>query len=46
MIKGVHTYTEEERREARTDKFYEMINGRLVEVGTNEYNSLCARKAG
>lgn len=46
MIKDVHTYTEEERREARNDKFYEMINGHLVEVGTDEYNILCSCKAG
>lgn len=43
MIKGVHTYTEEERREARNDKFYEVINGRLVEVGTDEYIELCSK---
>ena len=34
----ITTYTEEERMTQRTDKFYEMIGGKLLEVGTDEYN--------
>lgn len=42
IMGNVHIYTEEERREARTDTFYEVINGKLMEVGTHEYNQLCS----
>lgn len=40
----VTTYTEEERRVQRTDKFFEMINGKLLEVGTDEYNDNVRRQ--
>ena len=37
-----HIYTEEERREARTDTFYEVVAGKFVEVGTDEHRKLCS----
>ena len=40
---GIHIYTEEERREARNDTFYEVVGGRLLEVGSREYSELCTK---
>ena len=41
-MNNVRIYTEEERREARTDTFYEVVVGKFVEVGTDEHRRLCS----
>lgn len=40
---SIHIYTEEERREARNDTFYEVVGGKLLEVGSCEYSELCSK---
>lgn len=40
---SIHIYTEEERREARNDTFYEVVRGKLLEVGSREYSELCPK---
>jgi len=40
---SIHIYTEEERREARNDTFYEVVGGKLLEVGSREYRELCPK---
>lgn len=41
-MSNFHIYTEEERREARKDTFYEVVKGKFVEVGTDEHRRLCS----